>query len=64
MTDDDRQLLLSVKRGEPDWNLFPVEGLERLPAVQWKLENIQKLKQNAKKHAEQLRALEEALLPA
>jgi predicted nucleotidyltransferase component of viral defense system len=58
---DDRALLLSVKNGEPDWTLFPIDGLERLPAVRWKLENIQTLKRNAKRHAELLKALEEAL---
>ena len=61
LRDEDRELLLSVKRGEPDWSLFPVVGLENLPAVQWKLANIEKLKKNARKHAEQLKALEKAL---
>lgn len=61
-TDDDRAFLLSFKRGEPDWSLFPLENMTRLPAVQWKLQNIQKLmKQNPDKHAEQLMALEERL---
>jgi len=61
LQDDDRALLLSVKRGEPDWSLFPVAGLDQMPAVQWKLANIQKFKKNASKHAEQLKALEDAL---
>jgi predicted nucleotidyltransferase component of viral defense system len=61
LQDEERELLLSVKRGEPHWNLFPVAGLDRMPAVQWKLANIQKLKKNAPKHAEQLKALEDAL---
>ena len=61
-TENDRAFLLSFKRGEPDWSLFPLESLQRLPAVQWKLQNIQKLmKQNPDKHAEQLMALEERL---
>ena len=60
---EDRALLLSVKNGEPDWSLFPIAGLERLPAVRWKLANIQTLKSQAKKHGEQLKALEDALLP-
>jgi predicted nucleotidyltransferase component of viral defense system len=60
--DSDRAFLLSFKRGEPDWVLLPLENLQRLPAVQWKLQNIQKLmKQNPDKHAEQLRALEDRL---
>jgi hypothetical protein len=61
LTDDDRELLLSLKRGEPDWNLFPVPGLQKLPAVQWKFANIQQLAKNVSKHADQLKALEDAL---
>lgn len=61
-TDNDRAFLLSFKRGKPDWTLFPLENLQRLPAVQWKLQNIQKLMmQNPDKHAEQLKALEERI---
>lgn len=57
-TDSDREFLLSFKRGEPDWSLFPLENLQLMPAVQWKLLNIQKLKaQNPEKHLEQLIAL-------
>jgi predicted nucleotidyltransferase component of viral defense system len=61
-TDTDRRFLLSFKSGEPDWSLFPHERLKDLPAVQWKLSNIQTLKsQNPAKHAEQLKVLEERL---
>lgn len=61
-TDNDRTFLLSFKRGEPDWGLFPIENLLQLPAVQWKLQNIQKLReQDPSKHAEQLKALKERL---
>jgi hypothetical protein len=39
-----------------------LENLSRMPAVQWKLLNIQKLiKQNPDKHAKQLKALEDRL---
>lgn len=62
LKDDDRALLLSVKSGQPDWSLFPIASLENMPAVQWKLTNIQRLlKKDAQKHAEQLRGLEKAL---
>lgn len=62
LSDKDRRLLLSFKNGEPDWSLFPHERLKDLPAVQWKLSNIQKLKkQNPAKHSEQQKALEERL---
>ena len=62
LTDDDRALLLSFKRGEPDWSLFPASNLEQLPAVEWKLKNIRKLKaDNPDKHAKQLATLESIL---
>lgn len=61
LQDNDRALLMSVKRGSPDWSLFPTPGLENLPAVQWKLANIRKLKQNPTKHSAQLDALRKAL---
>lgn len=61
-SDNDRALLLGFKQGKPDWSLFPLENLSRMPAVQWKLLNIQKLiKKNPNKHAEQLKALEDRL---
>ena len=61
-TDNDRSFLLSFKRGKPAWSLYPYAGLPLMPAVQWKLLNIQKLiKQIPAKHAEQLKALEERL---
>lgn len=61
-SDNDRAFLLSFKQAKPDWSLFPLENLSRMPAVRWKLLNIQKLiKQNPEKHAEQFKALEDRL---
>lgn len=51
LSDPDRSFLLSFKRGDPNWDLYPITGLKDMPAVQWKLWNIQKLvKDNPKKH--------------
>jgi predicted nucleotidyltransferase component of viral defense system len=62
MTDTDRSFLLSFKGGTPDWSLFPHDGLKDLPAVQWKLENINKLiRENPTKHTELLKTLKEIL---
>ena len=44
MTSKDKAFLISVKQGEPDWALFRHEGVDRLPAVQWKLHNIRLMK--------------------
>ena len=61
-TDKDRQFLLNFKSGEPDWSLFPHDKLKDLPAVKWKLANIQKLKENnPEKHAEQFKSLKDRL---
>lgn len=49
----------TVKEGKPDWALLGVEGVERLPAVQWKLRNIGRMAQA--KHQEQLGKLREKL---
>lgn len=59
LTDEDKAFLLSVKNVEPDWGIY---DFERFPAVQWKLQNLQKLKQsNTHKHQEQYEALREKL---
>jgi len=39
----EKQLLMSFTKGEPNWSLAPVSGIEDLPAVKWKLLNIQKM---------------------
>ena len=59
LTDADRQFLLSVKRREPDWALLELKGIEALPAVRWKLENLARM--NAAKHEQAFRQLEKIL---
>lgn len=62
LTETDRTFLLSFKRGNPDWELFPLSGLNKMPAVQWKLMNIQTLiKANPRKHKKLLIKLESLL---
>ena len=60
-TNRDRDFLLSFKRGEPDWSLFDEVSASGLPAVRWKLINIQKLCKNKVKHQEQFAKLERLL---
>jgi hypothetical protein len=43
LTDRDREFLLSVKKSTPNWMLFAHPQAERLPAVQWKLQNIARI---------------------
>lgn len=62
LTADDRAFLLSFAAGAPEWDLFPHATLANLPGAQWKLVNIQKLKEtNPVKHAEGIDALNMAL---
>ena len=44
-TQADKRFLQAFEAGEPDWNLFPEPAIRHLPAVQWKLLNIQTFKQ-------------------
>lgn len=44
LTSDHREFLLSVVRAEPEWDLMPFAHLQHLPALQWKLFNLRKLK--------------------
>ena len=41
---DDREFLLSVARAEPDWRKTPYAHASELPALQWKLLNLRKLR--------------------
>ncbi len=62
LTQAERDFLLSLKSGEPDWQLLPFSTLKDMPAVKWKLQNIRRLKQsNPRKHATLLATLEEKL---
>ena len=59
LTEQDRQFLLAVKRGDADWSKFPIPDAQRLPAVQWKLHNLSRMEPAKRKKA--LKALERAL---
>lgn len=44
LTASHRDFLLSLVRAEPSWELMPFDHLQQLPALQWKLLNLRKLK--------------------
>lgn len=59
LTDKDKSFLLSVKNVTPDWSIY---NFERFPALSWKLQNLQKLKErNPDKHREQYEVLQNKL---
>lgn len=59
MPADHRRFLMSVKRGEPEWEVLELPGADALPAVRWRLENLAKL--DAMKRAAFLSRLGDAL---
>ena len=59
LTGDIATFLLSLHDAEPDFDLIEFPNAEKLPAVRWKLVNLEKLRRgNPKKHAAQRAALE------
>ncbi len=59
LTNTEKRFLISVKEMEPEWALLDIPGLDRLPAIQWKLMNIRKM--NKKKHELALKNLKTKL---
>jgi hypothetical protein len=59
ITDNEKAFLLSLKKGKPDWSLLGLKQVETLPAVQWKLKNIQRM--DHKKHIKTIAKLEKYL---
>ena len=59
LTDKDKAFLLSIKNCDPDWSIY---DFARFPAVQWKLYNLRKLKEdNPDKHNRLYQVLQERL---
>ena len=59
LTVEERQFIVSVKEGRPQWELLGLEGVENLPAVRWKLLNIAKI--DPDKHEKAVRRLRDYL---
>lgn len=59
LTLTERQFLLSFKEGKPQWDLLGLEGVQNLPAVQWKLLNIGRIA--PEKHRQAVRKLRDYL---
>lgn len=62
LDDDERQFLLSLVSGEPEWPVLGIPHLEHLPGIRWKLSNLTKLQRaNPRKFAEQREVLADRL---
>lgn len=54
-----RRFLASFERGEPEWDLLGLPKVDKLPAIQWRLQNLDKITKN--KRAELVAQLEQVL---
>lgn len=55
---NERQFLLSLARNRPEWPLLGIDGVETLPALRWKLANLDTLEnRNPEKFGAQYDAL-------
>lgn len=60
LTDQEKEFLMSFKKGTSKWELIPVPILKDLPGVQWKLMNISKM--DRQKHKKAIVKLEDVLM--
>lgn len=58
-TDQDKEFLISFKKGEPIWDLFAIGNAQNFPSIKWKLHNIQTM--GPQKRLEFLKKLEDKL---
>jgi hypothetical protein len=55
LTEREKQFLVSVKSKKPQWDLIEVDHIKNLPAVKWKLLNLEKM--DKKRHEDALTKL-------
>jgi predicted nucleotidyltransferase component of viral defense system len=58
-TRDEKQFLLSFKRKQPDWPLLGLTDVENLPAIRWKLQNLNTM--SVEKHQRAVQYLRDVL---
>lgn len=58
-TDEERAFLLTFKSRKPDWSLLELANVQQLPAVRWKLNNLEKMSEE--RHRLAYNKLKEAL---
>jgi hypothetical protein len=58
LTDNDKRFLISFEEGVPEWEVSDYLKFKDYPSVQWKLLNINKLKEiNPQKHKQGIERL-------
>jgi hypothetical protein len=58
-TKADKEFIISFFSLQPKWDLVDIPNLQKLPAVQWKIKNLEKI--SKEKFEENLRKTKEAL---
>ena len=51
LTDSDKKFLQSFKQVNPDWASFAYPKAQEMPAVKWKLHNLQQMNEKARQLA-------------
>ena len=59
LTGDERNFLVSFKEKVPKWDLLGVEGAQDMPAVKWKLANLEEM--NDDKHKKSVQQLKRVI---
>ena len=59
MTHSDREFLMSVQSMNPDWSLIGIPSVDRLPAVQRKIDNLSNML--SRDHNDSIRRLDAVL---
>jgi len=59
LTPDERRFIVSIKQGQPLWDLLELEGIQDLPAIKWKLLNISRM--DPRKHRKAVHKLRDYL---
>ncbi len=58
LTNDQKRFLVSFKARNPDWSLLGLAGAESLPAVRWKMQNLERMPEDKHNNAlDSLRAI-------
>lgn len=58
-SDKEKEFILGFKRRSPVWSLLPFTGVDKLPAIRWKMLNLKKMSNS--KHRKALAKLEKIL---
>lgn len=59
LTKEEKEFIISIKEGNPNWELLGLGNFQDFPAIQWKLMNIKNM--HPEKHQRSLNILKEKL---